>query len=51
MNRPQRHSVTEPDYNHNDQRPCSLSPMTIATAMVTLLVPDHALGTCVDSFG
>ena len=50
-NRPQRHSVTKPDYDHGNQRPCSLSPTTIATAMVTLPVPNHALGTYVDSFG
>jgi len=51
MNHPQCHPVTEPDYDHDDQRPCSLSPTTIVTVMMTLPVPDHTLGTCVDSFG
>jgi len=53
MNRPQRHPVTEPDYDHDgdDQRPCSLSPTTIVTAVMTRPVPDHTLDACVDSFG
>ena len=51
MNHPQRHPVTEPDYDHDDQQPCSLSPTMIVTVMITLPVPDHALGACVDSFG
>ena len=51
MNCPQYHSVTEPNYNHGNQQPCSLSLMMIATAMVTLPVSNHALSTYVDSFG
>jgi len=35
--------------SHDDQEPYLLSPTTTATVVMTLPIPDHACGTCVDS--